>query len=70
MGSASYGLCVPSKYVSSLESYCENNNIKMEYWAGITEPSVSGDVEYNFYSEKDREKARNWIQRLEKLDRN
>lgn len=68
MSDYSYGLCVLSEYASSMESYCENNNIDFMYWAGISEPSVSGKVEYLFKTEADRKKAREWVQRLEKLD--
>lgn len=65
--SYSYGLCVPHKFANSLESYCENNEISVQYWAGISEPSVSGDVEYNFKTEADREKAHKWVERLKQL---
>lgn len=60
MSNYQYGIEVPSKYSSSLESYLENNNIKYQYWT---------DNEFLFATEADRKKASKWIERLEKLDK-
>lgn len=70
MSHPSFGITVPTKHSSSLESFCKNNNINLQLW-NAEDVFFHGEKqsEYLFYSDKDRAKAAQWIDRLNKLDK-
>lgn len=56
-------LSVPNKYISSLESYCDNNNIQYTVYDSDDER-----IDYQFNKDDDFEQAHKWVLRLVELD--
>ncbi len=58
------GLKVPRKFSEQVAVFCENNNIS------YSQPTLmeKGEQNFLFKSEEDREQARLWLYRLQKLE--